>query len=60
MERSSAIMNVLSTAAQVVPEASRLLEDNRRQSHTGQTRIVEALSALEALDPEPISRRPST
>lgn len=51
MERSSAITYVLSTAAQVDPEASRLLEDIRRQRHTGQRRIVEALSALEALDP---------
>jgi AcrR family transcriptional regulator len=52
MERSSAIMYVLATAAQVDPEAGQLMEEIRRQRHTGQSRIVGALSALEALDPD--------
>ena len=52
MERSSAIMHVLATAAQVDPGAAQLLQEIRRQRHTGQSRIVAALSALDALDPE--------
>jgi AcrR family transcriptional regulator len=52
MARSSPIMHVLATAAQVDPDAARLLEHIRRQRHTGQSRIVDALSKLEALDPE--------
>jgi AcrR family transcriptional regulator len=52
MERSSAIMHILATAAQVDPDAARLLEEIRRQRHTGQSRIVGALSALEAVDPD--------
>lgn len=52
MERSSAIMYVLATAAQVDPDAARLLEDIRRQRHTGQSRIVDALCDLDALDPD--------
>jgi AcrR family transcriptional regulator len=52
MQRSSAIMHVLATAAQVDPDAAQLLEEIRRQRHTGQSRIVAALSALGALDPE--------
>jgi TetR/AcrR family transcriptional regulator, regulator of autoinduction and epiphytic fitness len=52
MERSSAIMHVLATAAQVDPDAAQLLEDIRRQRHTGQSRIVAGLAALGALDPE--------
>jgi AcrR family transcriptional regulator len=52
MERSSAIMRVLATAAAVDPEAAQLMEVIRRQRHVGQSRIVAALSALDALDPE--------
>jgi AcrR family transcriptional regulator len=52
MERSSAIMYVLATAAQVDSDAGHLMEEIRRQRHTGQSRIVDALSALEALDPD--------
>ena len=52
MERSSAIMHVLATAAQVDPDAAQLLQEIRRQRHAGQSRIVAALSALDALDPE--------
>jgi TetR/AcrR family transcriptional regulator, regulator of autoinduction and epiphytic fitness len=51
MERSSAIMGVLATAAAVDPDAAQLLEEIRRQRHTGQSRIVAALSAVDALDP---------
>jgi TetR/AcrR family transcriptional regulator, regulator of autoinduction and epiphytic fitness len=52
MQRSSAIMHVLATAAQVDPDAAQLLEEIRRQRYAGQSRIVGALSALEALDPD--------
>jgi TetR/AcrR family transcriptional regulator, regulator of autoinduction and epiphytic fitness len=52
MERSSAIMGVLATAATVDPDAAQLLEEIRRQRHTGQSRIVAALSARDALDPD--------
>jgi AcrR family transcriptional regulator len=52
MERSSAIMHVLATAAPVDPDAGQLMEEIRRQRHVGQSRIVGALSALEALDPD--------
>ena len=51
MERSSAIMHVLATAAPVDPDAAQLLEEIRRQRHVGQSRIVAALAALGALDP---------
>ena len=51
MERSSAIMHVLATAAQVDPEAAKLLDEIRRQRHTGQSRIADALSGIGALDP---------
>jgi AcrR family transcriptional regulator len=51
MERSSAIMRVLATAAAVDPDAAQLMEEIRRQRHTGQSRIVAALSARDALDP---------
>jgi AcrR family transcriptional regulator len=51
MERSSAILRVLATAAQVDPDAAQLLEEIRRQRHTGQSRIVAALSARHGLDP---------
>jgi AcrR family transcriptional regulator len=52
MERSSAIMRVLATASAVDPDAAQLMEEIRRQRHTGQSRIVAALSALGALDPD--------
>jgi hypothetical protein len=51
MERSSAILRVLATAAQVDPDAAQLLEEMRRQRHTGQSRIIAALTARHALDP---------
>jgi len=51
MERSAAIQHVLATAAQVDPEAAGLLADIRRQRHTGQSRIVAALEARDALHP---------
>jgi AcrR family transcriptional regulator len=51
MERSSAILQVLATAAQVDPEAAELLAEIRRQRHTGQSRIVAALAGTGALDP---------
>jgi AcrR family transcriptional regulator len=51
MERSSAILHVLATAAQVDPDAAGLLAEIRRQRHTGQSRIVAALTATGALDP---------
>ena len=49
MDRSSAIMHVLATAAQVDPDAAELMADIRRQRHTGQSRIVAALAAQGAL-----------
>jgi AcrR family transcriptional regulator len=52
MERSSAIQHVLATAAQVDGDAAGLLADIRRQRHTGQSRIVAALDARGALDPD--------
>jgi len=52
MDRSSAIQHVLATAAQVDPDAAGLLAEIRRQRHTGQSRIVAALAARDALDPE--------
>jgi len=51
MERSSAIMHVLASAAQVDSDAAQLMEQIRRQRRTGQSRIVAALSARGALDP---------
>src|SRR5258708_33591171 len=51
MQRSSAIMHVLATAAQVDPDAAQLVEEIRRQRHAGQSRIVAALAARGALDP---------
>jgi TetR/AcrR family transcriptional regulator, regulator of autoinduction and epiphytic fitness len=51
MARSSAIMHVLATAAQVDSDAAQLMEQIRRQRRTGQSRIVAALSARDALDP---------
>jgi AcrR family transcriptional regulator len=52
MDRSSAIMHVLATAAPVDPDAGQLMEEIRRQRRAGQSRIVGALSALQALDPD--------
>jgi AcrR family transcriptional regulator len=52
MERTSAILHVLATAAQVDPEAADLLAEIRRQRHTGQSRIVAALAERDALDPD--------
>lgn len=52
MDRSSAIMHVLATAAQVDPDAAELLADIRRQRHTGQSRIVATLAAKRALASE--------
>jgi AcrR family transcriptional regulator len=52
MERTSAILHVLATAAQVDPEAAGLLAEIRRQRHTGQSRIVAALAERDALDPD--------
>ena len=52
MERTSAILHVLATAAQVDPEAAELLAEIRRQRHTGQSRIVAALAERDALDPD--------
>jgi TetR/AcrR family transcriptional regulator, regulator of autoinduction and epiphytic fitness len=52
MDRSSAIQHVLATAAQVDAEAAELLAETRRQRHTGQSRIVAALDARGALDPD--------
>jgi hypothetical protein len=51
MQRFSAILYVLATAAQVDPDAAGLLAETRAQRHTGQSRIVAALQALGALDP---------
>ena len=52
MERSSAILRALATASAVDPDAAQLLDEIRRQRHTGQSRIVAALSARDALDPD--------
>ncbi len=52
MERSSAIMRVLAVAATVDADAAQLVDEIRRQRHTGQSRIVAALSASGALDPD--------
>jgi AcrR family transcriptional regulator len=52
MERTSAILYVLDTAAQVDPEAADLLAEIRRQRHAGQSRIVAALVERDALDPD--------
>jgi AcrR family transcriptional regulator len=51
MERTSAILHVLASAAQVDPDAAGVLADIRRQRHTGQSRIVAALVERDALDP---------
>ena len=51
MDRSSAILHVLASAAQVDPDAAELLAEIRRQRHTGQSRIVAALVERGVLDP---------
>jgi len=51
MNRSSGILHVLATAAQVDAEAADLLAEIRRQRHTGQSGIVAALVERGALDP---------
>jgi AcrR family transcriptional regulator len=51
MDRSSAILHVLATAAQVDDEAAELLAEIRRQRHTGQSAIITALAERDALDP---------
>jgi AcrR family transcriptional regulator len=51
MQRSSEIMHILVTAAQVDADAAQLMAEIRRQRHTGQSRIVAALSERGALDP---------
>jgi hypothetical protein len=52
MQRSSAILHVLATAAQVDPDAAELLAQIRRQRYTGQSRIVTALESTGTLDPD--------
>ena len=51
LERTSAILHVLASAAQVDPDAAGLLAEIRRQRHTGQSRIVAAFVERDALDP---------
>ena len=51
MDRSSALLHVLATAAHVDPDAAALLTETRRQRHAGQSRIITALHARGALDP---------
>jgi AcrR family transcriptional regulator len=51
MNRSSGILHVLATAAQVDAEAADLLAEIRRQRHAGQSGIVAALAERGALDP---------
>jgi AcrR family transcriptional regulator len=51
MDRSSAILHVLASAAQVDTEAADLLAEIRRQRYAGQSRIVAALMERGALDP---------
>ena len=52
MDRSSAIQHVLATAAQVDADAAELRAEIHRQRYTGQSRIVAALEARGALDPD--------
>lgn len=51
MDRSSAIQRVLATAAIVDPETAELAAEIRRQRHAGQSRIVAAIAARDALAP---------
>ncbi len=55
-DRSCEIYHVLSTAAIVDDDAAELLTEIRRQAHTGRSRIVAALRAMDALDPN-LSKR---
>jgi AcrR family transcriptional regulator len=52
MERTSAILYILDTAAQVDPEAHELRAEIRSQRYTGQSRIVAALVERRALHPD--------
>jgi AcrR family transcriptional regulator len=52
MERSSGMFHVLSTAAQVDPDIARLHDEISQQRYTGQSRIVAAIAARNALDPD--------
>lgn len=49
MHRAGALQHVLATSAVVDEEAAEMLEVTRRQRHTGQSRIVRALSRRMAL-----------
>lgn len=51
MDRAGEMYHVLTTAAVVDEEAAALLADVRQQAHTGRSRIVAALRAMNALDP---------
>lgn len=51
MDRAGEMYHVLTTAAVVDQEAAALLADVRQQAHTGRSRIVAALRAMNALDP---------
>jgi AcrR family transcriptional regulator len=50
MDRSSAILHVLASAAPVDHDAAELLTEIRHQRYTGQSRIVAALAERGALD----------
>lgn len=52
MVRSSEMFHVLATAAQVDPDIAELQDEIRRQRHAGQRRIVAAIAARNALDPD--------
>ena len=60
MERSSEIMHILASAAHVDQDAAELLEEIRRQRHTGQSRIVAALAARHASTRPSNAPRPAT
>lgn len=51
IERAGEMYHVLTTAAVVDEEAAALLAEVRQQAHTGRSRIVAALRAMDALDP---------
>ena len=51
MNRSSGILHVLATAAQVDAEVADLFAEIRRQRHAGQSGIVAAIAERGALDP---------
>jgi TetR/AcrR family transcriptional regulator, regulator of autoinduction and epiphytic fitness len=51
MTRSGGIMRVLASASEVDSDVAGLMNDIRRQRRTGQSRIVNALAARDALDP---------